>query len=510
MPAPKLTGTPLGAIGSSGQNSQTTDIDLPPQFGTEVVNAIINQSGKLSSRCSMDRVTSDNADLTTALGIKRVYRHIKADGTSVMMCAGNGRIFSATATALTSVSSGHTTDNWQFASLNGQIFACQVGKSLYSFADDGTTPAAVAVPVTPIAIHAAYGRLWALSADGLTLWWSDILDGDDFVAGSFGSLGLDNIHQGNRTPGVAIVSFNRQLIVLCTNQIIVLGLGDNLDPGDVSVPIFLQDAIPNVGCIARDSVVQTGDDIMFLSADGVRSLTRSMSEKQGPSPMVDASALNRNALVRNIETETPANISACWHPGEAWYQLFLPAVEEVWVFDLSSKIEGTNGPKTVIWRMGERPAYCGTWFSNDLMFYGTTGGLANNNLYDADDSYTMIVATGWMSLGAPDSLKHFKKLILSLTGGGGQLATVRWFVDFDESTVRTRTFTLQTTADPDEYNIGEYNTAEFSNGLGTAEFGIQLSNSAKFIKIQVDLPVSASQVTINNAQLFSQLGRVKA
>jgi hypothetical protein len=522
MPAPQLKGTPLGAIGSSGQNSQTTDIDLPPEFGTSVVNAVIDQSGKLSSRCSIDRVTSDNADLTTALGIKRVYRHNKADGTSVMMCAGNGRIFSATATTLTSQSSGHTTDNWQFASLNGQIFACQVGKSLYSFDDDGANVAAVADPATPIAIHAAYGRLWALSSDGLTLEWSDILDGDDFAAGDSGSLDLDKLHQTSRSKGVAIVSFNRQIIVLCESQIIVLGLPDNLDPNGVSAlhatdpsnyttPIFLREVINNVGCIARDSVVQTGDDIMFLSQDGVRSLTRSMAEKEGPSPMTEASALNRNALVRNINTETPANIAACWHPGESWYQLFLPTTQEVWVFDLSSKVNGTNGPKTVIWRMSAtRPAYCGAWFSDELMYYGTLGGLANNNLYDSSDSYTMTVTTGWLSLGAPDSLKHFKKLILSLTGGGGQTATVRWYVDFDENNVRTRTFTLETAADPDEYNVGQYNIAEFSTGLGTAEFGIQLSNSAKFIKLQIDLPVSASQVTLNNAQLFSQMGRVKA
>jgi hypothetical protein len=509
MPAPKLTGTPLGAIGSSGQNSQTTDIDLPAEYGTEVVNAIIDQSGRLSSRLSMLRVTDDNADLTTALGVKRIYRHNKADGTSILMCAGNGHIFSSDGDSLTSQSSGHSTDNWQFASLNGQIFAAQVGKTMRVFDDDGDNAADVVDPAAPIAIHSAYGRLWALASDGLTLEWSDILDGDDFAAGDSGSLDLDKMHTNIRSKGVAIVSFNRMIIVLCQAQIMVFGLANDTNPNDVNTPIFLQDSIPNVGCIARDSVVQTGDDIMFLSADGVRSLSRSLAERQGPSPMMESSALNRNALVRNIATETEADIAACWHPGESWYQLFLPVTEEVWVFDLSSKINNA-GPKTVIWRMGDRPAYCGTWFNDDLMYYGTTGGLARNNLYDTDDAYTLTVITGWLSLGAPDSLKHFKKLILSLTGGGGQVATVKWYVDFDMNNVRTRTFTLETAADPDEYNVGEYNVAEFSTGLGTAEFGIQLSNSAKFIKLEVNLPVSASQVTINNAQLFSQMGRVKA
>jgi len=509
MPAPRLQGAPLGAIGSSGQNSQTTDIDLPPNFGTEVVNAIIDQSGKLTSRASMIRVTADNANLTTTEAVERVYRHNKADGTSVMMCAGNGRIFSATATTLTSQSSGHTTDAWQFASLNGQIFAAQVGKTMQVYDDDGASAATVVDPAAPIAIHSAYGRLWALSSDGFTLEWSDLLDGDDFAAGDSGSLDLDLMHTVVRSPGVAIVSFNRQIIVLCKQQILVLGLATDTDPNNTTTPIYLADSISNVGCIARDSVVQTGDDIMFLSADGVRSLTRSLQEREGPSPMQETSALNKNALVRIIDTEVAANITACWHPGEAWYQLFLPLTKEVWVFDLSSRLD--NGvPKTVIWRMGTRPAYCGAYFSNDLMFYGTTGGLANNDLYDTDDSYTMTVETGWMSLGDPNSLKHFKKLILSLTGGGGQSATVKWYVDFDLNNVRTRTFTLETAADPDEYNVGEYNIAESSSGLGTAEFGIQLSNSAKFIKLEINLPVSASLVTINNAQLFHQMGRVKA
>ena len=511
MPGPTLQSKPLGAIGSAGQNSQISAIDLPPEFGTEVINAVLNQSGRITSRKSIDRVTSDNADLTTTVGVKRVYRHIKADGSSVMMCAGNGRIFSATATTLTSRSSGHTTDTWQFASLNGQIFAAQVGKTMRSFDDDGASAADVVDPAAPVAIHAAYGRLWALSSDGLTLEWSDILDGDDFAAGDSGSIDLDKFHQSTRAPGVAIVSFNRQIIVLCTNQILILGLADDTNPNNATTPIFLQDAIPNVGCIARDSVVLTGDDVMFLSNDGVRSLKRSLAEKQGPSPMTDASALNSSALVRNVATETEANIAACWHPGESWYMLFLPVTGEVWVFDLSSRVPEVGLPKTFVWRTGtSRPAYCGAYFSDDLMYFGTSGGLANNNLYDSADSYTMTVATGWLSLGVPDSLKHFKKLILSLTGGGGQTATVRWSVDFDENNVRTRTFTLETAADPDEYNVGEYNVAEFSTGLGTAQFGIQLSNSAKFIKIQVDLPVSASEVTVNNAQIFYIMGRVSA
>jgi hypothetical protein len=521
MPAPQLQGKPLGAIGAAGQNTQLSDIDLPPAFGTVVVNGYLNESGKVTARKSFDRVTSDNSDLVTTNPIQRVYRHITATGTSVLMCAGNGRIFNSDGATLTSQSSGHTTNNWQFASLNGQIFACQVGKSLYSFADDGTTVAAVADPATPIAIHAAFGRLWALSSDGLTLEWSDILDGDDFAAGDSGSLDLDKLHQSTRAPGIAIVSFNRQIVVLCTNQILVLGLPEDLNPNGVSAlhatdpsmyttPIFLRDVIPNIGCVARDSVVVAGDDVLFLSEDGVRSLARSMAEKQGPSPMTELSALNKNALVRNMETETLANVSACWHPGESWYQLFLPTTQEIWLFDMSSKVDGTPTPKTFIWRTGAtRPIYCGTWFSDEKMYYGCVGGLARNNLYDADDDYDLVVTSGWMSLGAPDSLKHFKKLILSLTGGGGQDATVKWYVDFDDNNVRTRTFTLETAADPDEYNVGEYNVAEFSSGLGTAAFGIHLSNSAQFIKLEITLPVSAALVTINNAQMLYQLGRVR-
>ncbi len=517
MPAPQLQSKPLGALGSFGQNSQTSDIDLPSDFGTEVTNAVVNQSGRLSSRKSMDRVTSDNADLTTALGIKRVYRHNRADGTSQLWGSGNNRIFSSDGATLTSRSSGHSADLWQFATLNGKVFAAQASHSLRWFNETTFAETTQATPSNPRAIHSAYGRLWALSSDGWTLYWSVLLDGTDFAGAGSGSLDLTKMHTASRSIGVGIAAFNRQIVVLCDSALIVLaaaetGAGTNggMNPSDLTTPLFLRDYIPNVGCVARDSIVNTGDDLLFLSHDGVRSLTRSMQEKQGPAPMTETSALNKNVIVRNIDTETTSAIAACWHPGESWYQLFFPVTKEVWVFDVSTKVPQTSFPRTMIWRMGTRPAYCGVYFSDDLMYYGTTGGLARNNLYDADDSYTMTIATGWLSLGAPDSLKHFKKLILSLTGGGGQTATVRWYVDFDENNVRSRTFTLETAADPDEWGTMEWGSFEWSTGLGTAEFGIQLSNSAKFIKIQVDLPVSASEVTVNNAQIFFQMGRVKA
>lgn len=502
-----LSPQPLGAIGSAGQNTQDSQIDLPPEFVISAVNCFADQNGRMTARKSLKRRTSDNGDLGTTNGVKRVYRHNLADGTSVFACSGNGRIFTATATTLTSRSSGHSADLWQFATLNGKLFAAQASHTFRYFTESTWAETTIATPSQPRAIHAAFGRLWALSSDGWTLYWSDLLDGTNFTTGASGSIDLAKLHTAVRSPATAVLAFGRQMVVLCQSQIIVLGLADDLDPGNSTTPIYLAEAIGGVGCISRDTAVVAGDDLLFLAADGVRSLRRSLAEQQGPSALSSLSVLNKDVVISYIGAETAAEMSAAWDYRRAWYQLFLPTANRVITLDMSRAQQ--RPPVMTEWTLGSRPTYHAAVWTDDSLWYAVTGGLGDNSAYDADDSYDMELSTGWLSFGMSPVLKHLKTLLLSTRGGDGQTAVLKWSMDFKDSVVRSRSFALSSGQDSAEYGVAEYNVDEYTGGISAIDSDIKLGGSGKFVKFTFVLPVSGRQVTVDNAQVFTNRGRIK-
>ena len=145
---------------------------------------------------------------------------------------------------------------------------------------------------------AAYGRLWTAdtTTDKVTVKWSDTLVGEAWTGGGSGSLDLSGVYAGNLRPITALAAFNGKLIIFCDRTIIIYD-GAASDP---SSNLVLSDVIYGVGCIARDSVVNIGEDILFLSDSGLRSLSRLLIQKSAP----------LNDLSRNVGDTLMEDIAA--------------------------------------------------------------------------------------------------------------------------------------------------------------------------------------------------------
>jgi hypothetical protein len=498
----------LGAIGSGGQNTESPAIDLPPQFLTEAINVVAEQGGRVAARKSAMLVTTTRGPVASNEPIQRLYRHNHADGSTTLVGGTSSCIFKGT-TTLTNVQTVASAGTWQFATLNGKLFAAQAGQDLRWFNESTWAVTTISTPAQPRAIHAAYGRLWAIS--GSVLYWSDLLDGTNFTTGASGSLDLQKIHTQFRDTAVAVVSFNRQIVVLCRNSIYLLGLAADLNPNNTSQPIFLKDFVPNIGCIARDTAVSTGDDVLFLADDGVRALSRSMQEQQGPSPMTDMSALNHQAIISEV-VKASANLdalaAAVW-PNKALYLLFVPATKEVWVFDLANRIQNTSLPTMTVWRMGDRPLYHGAYWTDDSMYFGGTGGVYDYTRHDVVETFTMTLATGWLSLGDGSTLKHLKRALLNVRGGSGQRGTLKWYVDFDDARANSVQFSLSAAQPPAQFNANEFGSSSFSPGRTINDVYTAIGNSAKYVKFVIELPVNGFEAVVNNFQVFFTQGRVR-
>ena len=80
------------------------------------------------------------------------------------------------------------------------------------------------------------------------------------------------------------------------------GAGATGSISTAAATIFLKDTIEGVGCIERDSVQSTGNDLLFLSNRGVMSLGRLIQEKS--LPLRDVSKNVRTDLMALVQFES--------------------------------------------------------------------------------------------------------------------------------------------------------------------------------------------------------------
>lgn len=511
--AGQLVTQPLGAFGAYGMNTQASPIDLPTQFSVLGVNCYADEAGRPTARAAAQLYSTANVDLGSN-PIVRAFRHNHANASSTLLLAGGGSLYYSTddGETLTTISAGpFGTDEWQFASLNGKAFAIKASTTGLYFTEAVWTASNLTTPgsVQFKAIHSAYGRLWAVT--NTTLYWSDLLDGTNFSTGASGSLDLQRIHTQFRDVAVAVTSFAGQIVVLCRNSTYVLGLGADKNPNNTIAPIYLRDFVPNIGCVARDTVVSTGDDVVFVSDDGVRSLLRSLQESQGPAPLTDRSAANKDYTIANlVRANTSDELVASWNPERGWYFVFSPATEEVWLFDFGQKIPQVDAPRMFIWRMGTaRTLYCGVWTAAEQMAFGGAAGMFDMESFDTGQSYTMTLTTGWLSLGGPERMDQFKKVMLNLTGGSGQTASLRWAVDFNPNSLRTITFNLDSDQTVYEFNVAEFEAAEFSSGQATVELYLNIGGNGKVIQLTLEIPIEGNSITLNNSLMQFKQGRIR-
>ena len=506
---------PLGAVGNLGQNTQSNPVDLAPVFVTEVKNAVFDEGGRIAARKSLMLTTEDDGELGATNALERVFRHNHIDGTSTYISAGYGEVFTGIDTIASFYTASDTDKNrWQFASLNGYLYMAQSGEDFKEVDEtDFTTLATISTPAGVAGancVHSAFGRLWAANGgNDYILYWSVLQDGADFAGVGSGSLDMSTIFVNGKDSIVAVSSHNKNIIVFCRNSIYVFGLAADLDPGNSTTPIYLITAVNHIGCVARDSVVSTADDIFFLSDDGVRSLRRALENSGEQMKLTDVTKLNNALIKTKIRNSTAADITAAYWPNEGWYLLFLPDFNEVWVFDTGRQVQDTQTPALLVWNVVNRPVYHAAYWTDDELYFAGVGGVYDYQAYDSTDDYDLVLTTGWLSMQDPSALKHLKKMLLNLNGGASSTGVLKWNVDFDTSKNFSRTFTFGDSAVTYEYGTAEYGLAEYGIATAIEDIYIQIGNSAKFVRFTLTIPIDGKQVSINNAQLYMTKGRIR-
>ena len=536
--AGRLQSSTISAPGFLGVNTQESSVDLASGYALEAFNCVIDKFGRIGARRGWQKVNSStNSDLA-ANDIEFIYNIPETDET---LCAGNNLILSRASGASTLVTKVNTTvadaagtgttaysitgNDWMGASIvfgegpdiSPHAYLAQAGHlplvyhklgashahtGAYGFnrlMDAGTVPTtyASASDFKPNVVIGAYGRTWwaDIVNDKQTVYFSALLDGTNLSTGDSGYLSLiDVFPNGDEVVGLA--AHNGFLIIFGKRNIAVYA-----NPIDVT-RLELVDLIANVGCIARDSIANTGTDVMFLSDTGVRSIARVIQEKSAP--INDISFNVRDELVAFVEAETnKIKIKATYYPKDAFYILTLPTSKYVFCFDLRGRLQ--NGASRVtIWDSLE-PTALHVTYTGDL-FLGQEGYIGKYfGFLDDTATYRLRYYTNYFDLGNPTTMKFLKKGNFVVVGGVGQNVALKYGFDYINS-YRSITKQLRT-GSVYEYNIGEYNIAEYSSGLVLEEVNSNLGGSGSIMQLGFEADINAAPLSIQKIDIYVKAGK---
>ena len=503
-------------------------------------------SGTTSGNVTVYRPTTASNALTTGSYLESIFEFKDVAGNITYLSSGNLNIYSGSTTLKleTIKSSGgnpstdlspqptFTGNRWQWAALpegtgpdaNSYGFAAQLGNPLLVWRRKGTVdphtgdfilqkvdqttgygnrPTGVTT-FDPDCILSAFGRIWVanLTSNKSTIYYSRLVDPAQFSGTGSGLIDIASV-VGNNDEVVALAQHNKYLVIFCKNNIVVYQ-GAN-DPTTMT----LADTIKGVGCIARDSVQNTGNDLIFLSKSGVRSFNRTVQENS--MPLRELSLNIRDDLVGYLTVETLNNIKSAYFERDAFYLITFPGSQTMVYFDLRNVLPN-GAARTTLWNNNagiSYKAFCAT--EDRKLLLGVPNGMAEYSGYlDNTASYTFKYYTSNSDLGAPTQEKLLKKANLVVIGSGDQDFAFKYGYDYTLNLLSVnivqnlgaKTFSkYNTTA---KYNISKYASA----GIGVNTVSLPLTGSGKVLQFGVEATVNDNPVSIQKIDVYLKTGKI--
>lgn len=503
-----LQSATIAAPGFFGLNTQESSVTLAAGFALQAENCVIDTYGRLGARKGWKYVTTGSSNLN----LKGAHRFVDIDGTETIISWSDTAFYKGT-TTLTSVTvtTDNTLDagNWQAATLNDKAYFFQRGKKAMVYDPvsgnitdvedetgyDGTCPQGNTV-------LSAYGRIWVAdtSTDKVTLYWSDLLDGAKWGSGSAGSIDLSAILVKGNDEIVGLGAQNGQLVVFLRSNIVIFDDASS-DASFDPATLRLVEVVNRVGCVARDSIQNTGLDILFLSEDGLRSLGRVIQEKS--LPMRDLSKNIRDDLVQVTALEPKEDIKSVYSEEEAFYLILFPSLKRVYCFDMRQPLQDGSARVTA-W---DSQTQTNMLSLPNAVYFTQTDGLAQYRGYqDNGSNYRMKYFTNYLDFDNSSQFKVLKRISITVIGGSGQNFVIKAGTDYSDS-YQAISSTLAT-GTVYEYGVGEYNVAEYNTGTLVEVVRIPAGGTGNVLQVGFEATVDDAELSIQKLDIFVKQGRV--
>ena len=286
--AKEISYQPLTNIGLNGLNTQSNPATLDTSFLTKAENVVIRESGRIAFRKGLkQKISPSGAPIVSLVehndqGTNKIFASHGTSIYTVDFTDPDAAYPSSGASVKHTVS--NSTGKWQFINFNRRLTCIHEGivpqrydgseSTKWAAFNNAHRPAGVSSgEFKPSCGMGFYGRMWigGVAEEKDVLYYSTLLDADDFrttavnSASNGGHIDLKSVWGVDDI--VAIAPFYGKLVVFGKNNIAIYD-SPNLISG-----IALNEVIQGVGCVSRDSIQAIGDDLVFLSSTGLRSLS---------------------------------------------------------------------------------------------------------------------------------------------------------------------------------------------------------------------------------------------
>jgi hypothetical protein len=551
--AKQITYQPLKDLGLNGLNTQSNPATLDHSWLTKAENIVLRESGRIAFRKGLKQKVAPS---DTAIG--SMVEH-NDQGTNKIFASYGTSIYTVDFTSPASAfptgdddtkhTVGSSTGDWQFVNFNNRLNAFHsgiapqrydgsLGSGVKWAAYDNThRPSSVTSgEFKPSCGMGYYGRMWVggVEEEKDVIHYSSLLDSDDFRttaengASNGGSIDLKTVWGTDEI--IAIAPFFGKLVIFGKNNIAIY------DSPSVIGSIALNEVIRGVGLVSRDTVQAIGDDLVFLSNTGLRSLARTTEKDK--LPLQDFSLNIKDRLIRNIGQST--NVKSVYVENEGIYILSFVAKNINYVFDFKHRTPN-DAPRVTTWTFDddrEPASMIYTELYSGLLVGQQDGGIAGyENYYDTDlagaatytnASYTWSFETTWVDLGETVAASLLKRLFMVLEGGSGATMGLRWYKDFSPSSSTITSILLNpvTTGSTSLWGASSslYGATTTSHThvaathpasslykpiYGLKEYRTPLTGSAKNIKIGIDIESNGKDASLQTLTLLHKQGKIR-
>lgn len=533
MPTQPQRNIQVAAPGFLGLNTQDSPVGMDITFAATADNCIIDKLGRIASRKGFQALTTNGRVTLVEEQVRQMFYFTSRAGVNYLFVCANNNIYlqdlnspyELSALTLPVGYPGINADNWSICTLSDKVYFVQSGQQPLLFDPNAVDPTILELwaeppnpltgpsPGLPNVNLAAFGHQFCADYDDnkSILVWSDLLIGDIFAtATQGGSIDLTEVWPFGYDVVVALYAHNNFLVVFGLQSILVFNV-----PIEGPTYASLVDTIVGIGCVARDTVVGTGNDVFFLDDTGVRSLGRTITEKSVP--IGDVSVNVRSDIKSAIASSTPKNIKAVYHADESFYAVFFPDIDITYVFDTRQSLENgalrpTRWPFIGI-TCSTRSQQEDQYFAGRYGVYEYKGG--NDKAYTdtgdpdllVDIPVSMSYYTNYQTFEQPANLKFPKQLDLTIIGSIDLQLYVKWGFDYLSPTNELEL--TRTGGEAAQYNISEYDLAEYSGGgtlLSTETFN--LWGNGRNVNFGFEANILGTQLSMQELNIQTLTGRI--
>ena len=438
---------------------------------------------------------------------------IAARGSSVHKASATST--SASWTEITSARSSAGRYNFDLLNFSGTEKVVGVDDVNHAFTYDGSTYAllngsagsgAGTAPANPAHVAVHRGRVFfsGMSADTAELAYTALLNENDFsAANGAGVIQIPDII-------VQIKSFREKLIIFCQNSIYQLLGSSNAD-------FQLFPITQDLGCVDGFSVQEFGSNLVFLAADGLR--TVAATEKIGD---IELGSLSRNIQAKLEGVASGATVSSVVVKEKNQYRLFFPGTSATEANSEGIIMTQTKEGFSFSTIKGFGPACCTSTIitGDEYVLHGQRDGgyiyrqdLGNTLAEDIDGTngtnMTAVYQSPDMILGDAGIRKNMQRVILNYEAEGVLNADLYMLYDYeDPDTAQPSAIELTDIGDVAVYGTAKYGTGVYGTTKGMPLIRQHVVGSGFAVGIKIQDEDGKSPFIIKGFQLgFTPGGR---